>query len=193
VNALDDAAPRVLLFPGRNERVGIGTLDSDKNREEIGFPQELEQLVIVCDIERCLRRKFERIAARVEPPGQLRQKLLQCLLVADEIVIDELDDAAPSDAVEYVQLGQHLIIGLGPRNASVELDDVAEFASKRTAAGELNTYGEVVFELEQIESRNRALPDVNLKFGGLEYAVFRSVLDRRDEVPPPTATGIPRA
>src|SRR4029077_2350171 len=89
---------------------------------------------------------------------------------------------APPEAVECVQLGQHLIIGLGSRHTSVELDDVTEFAGERTAAGELHADREVIFELEQIEPRDRALADVDLKFGCLEYAVLRSAVDRRDEV-----------
>ena len=157
VNALGDAASRVLLFPRRNERIGIGAFDADKDREEIRLPQQIQQLVIVCEIDRCLGRELEGIAARLEPPCQLRQKLLQRLLVADEIVVDEVDMAAIAEAIERVQLGQHLIIGLGPRHTSVELDDVAEFAGERTAAGELHADREVMFEFEQIEPRDRAL------------------------------------
>src|SRR5262249_30372667 len=109
-------------------------------------------------------------------------KPLQRLFVADEIVVDEFDHATPSEAVEGVQLGQHLIIGLGPRHTSVELDDVAEFAGERTAAGELHADGEIIFELEQVEPRGRALASGDWKLARLESDASAPAMARRDEV-----------
>ena len=94
----------VLLFLGRNERAGVGAFDPDKDREEIRLPQQPKQLVIVCEIDRCLRRELERIAARLEPARQLGQKLLQCLLVADEIIVDEVDMAAIAEPANVIAI-----------------------------------------------------------------------------------------
>src|SRR5262245_58153886 len=118
VNALGDVASRVLLLPVGNERIGIRASDPDKDHEKIRLPQQVEQLVIVREIDRCLGREFERIGARLEPPCQVREKLLQRLLVADEIVVNELDHPAPPEAVKRVELGQHLLIALGDRKST---------------------------------------------------------------------------
>ncbi len=50
------------------------------------------------------------------------------LLVADEVVVDEIDVAAIAGAVQGLKFGQHLLVGLGARLAAVKLDDVAELA-----------------------------------------------------------------
>jgi len=68
----------------------------------------------------------------------VRQESLHCLLVADEIVVDKVEMTAISDTVERLEFGQHLLHGLDPRHAPIELDNVAELAGERTPARELN-------------------------------------------------------
>ena len=76
------------------------------------------------------------------------------LLVADEIVVDEVDMAAIAEVVERLQLGEDLIGGLGARHAAVQLDDVAELAGERAAARKLHADVEIVLELEQVVARH---------------------------------------
>src|SRR4029079_3629348 len=110
-----------------------------------------------------------------------RQEQLHRLLVADEIVVDEVDVPAIAELVAPVQLGQHLGFGLSARHAPVKLNDVAEFAGKWATARELNADVEVAIRLQQVEARDRALGYVGFEFLGLEHAPARSCLPGRDE------------
>src|SRR5918994_6304292 len=84
--------------------------------------------------------------------------------------------------MERIQLGQHLFVGLGARYATVQFDNIAELAGEGAAARELHAYAEIVFELQQIEPRDRALGDVNLELGGLEDTGARALVHGSDKV-----------
>src|SRR3974390_427791 len=75
-------------------------------------------------------------------------------LVADEIVVHEVHMASMPEAVEQLEFGDDLLRGLCPWTSAIELDDVAELAVERAAAGELNPNHEVVIELQQVETGN---------------------------------------
>src|SRR5438045_4654566 len=92
------------------------------------------------------------------------QELRQRLLVADKIVVDEVEMAAVTHLVERLELDEHLLDRLGPRHAPVELDDVAELAGERAAARILHTEIEIVLELEQVETWHRRRGDIGLEF-----------------------------
>src|SRR6516164_11191643 len=102
------------------------------------------------------------MAVRLGPGFHGAQDLLGLDLVADEIVVHEVHVAAMPEAVEHVEFGDDLLRGLCPWSSAVELDDVAELAVERTAAGELNSEHEVVLELQQVETGNRAPGHVRL-------------------------------
>src|SRR6516225_813092 len=119
-----------------------------------------KQLGVVCQIDRGLRREFERIASFLLPLLQRRKKPFERLLVADEIIVNEVDVAAVAETKQRVELGQHLLIGLSAGNAPVQLDDVAELAIERAAARELNADISVVVRLEKLKERNRSLRHV---------------------------------
>ncbi len=112
---------------------------------------------------------------------QIWQKSLHRLLVADEVVVDEVEMAAISHLVESVDLGQHLLHGLDPRRAPVELDDVAEFAGERAAAGKLHAEIGVILPLQQVEARDRRAGDVGGEFLGLEHPLAHPAIPRLDE------------
>src|SRR5256885_16716129 len=105
--------------------------------------------------DRAFGRNFEGMVVTLEPVAELWQKLLYGLLVADEVVVDEIDMAAIPEPVERVELGQHLRIRLGARHAAVEFDDVAEFAGEGAAARKLQANVEIVLELQEVETRDR--------------------------------------
>ena len=56
---------------------------------------------------------------------------------------------------QRVKLGEHLLIALRARNASVDLDDVAKLAGERTAARVLHRHATVSLEIYETKIRNR--------------------------------------
>jgi hypothetical protein len=174
-------APRVLLFAHRDQRRSIGTFDADEDSDEIGALHQHQKLGIVGEIERGFGGELERIIARFEPRCEFRQKRLDGLFVADEVVVDEVDMAAIAEAIERVELGKHLRVGLGARHPPVKLDDVAKLAGERAAARELHADVEIVVEFQQIEARDRRLGHVDLKFLRLELSFARARFPGFDE------------
>ena len=200
------------------QRFGIGAFDADEHADEIGLVHQPQQFGIVRQIDRRFGGELERIVVLFEPRSQMRKKGLHGLLVADQVVVHEVDMAAIAKLVEPVELGQHLRRRLGARHAAIELDDVAELAGERTAARELHADIEIIVELQQIEARDRRLGHVDREFGRLEDAFARARIPGGDEVVddgfglaenwklalanamgtevtpgPPIATGLPRA
>ncbi|MEY9897892.1 hypothetical protein ABIA44_002066 [Bradyrhizobium sp. USDA 329] len=152
-----------------------------KMPKKLRRPHQLQQLRIVGEVDRGFRGEFEGIAVRALPFGEPWQELPQRLLVADEIVVDEVEMAAVAHPIERLELDEHLLDRLGPRHAPVELDDVAEFAGEGTAPRILHTEIEIVFEPEQVETRHRRLGDVGLEFRRGEDAGPRAAFPGRDE------------
>ena len=65
--ALRDVAPRVLLLLHGDQRLVIGALDADEEREEIGVAHQRQQLVVVREVDRGLGGELERKAVRLLP------------------------------------------------------------------------------------------------------------------------------
>src|SRR6516162_1886636 len=182
VNALRNAATRVLLLAHRDQSSGIGTLDADKHTDEIGARHQLQQFRVVGEIDRCFRCELERKIARFQPPCQFWKERLDSFLVADEVVVHEVDMAAIAQAIEFIELCEHLGIGLGARYPPVELYDVAELAGKWTAARELYADMEIVVEFQEIEARDRRLGHIGLKFFRLELPLARARFPGLNEI-----------
>ena len=162
-NAVAQIAPGVLLLLHLHQRGGIGALDPDEDGEEIGISHHREKVEIVGQIDGGFGRKLERIAVTLLPGHEMRQEGFHGLLVADEIVVDEIDMAAIAPRVKAIELAQHLRNGLGAWHASVEFDDVAEFAGERAAARELHADMEVLVELQQVPAWARSGGHVGLE------------------------------
>jgi hypothetical protein len=153
MNAVGQHPPCILLLLHRHQRVAVRTLDADEHGEEIRFPHQRQQRVIVREVNRGLGREAERIAPRLLPSDQVRQESLHSLFVADEVVVDKIDPAAMPKLIKPVEFGQHLFPGLDPRLAPVEFDDVAELAVEGAATRELHADMDVIGALQQVETR----------------------------------------
>src|SRR5258707_13732201 len=84
--------------------------------------------------------------------------------------------------VERLQFGENLIVSLGARHATIQLDDIEELAGERAAARILHADEEIVIELDQIITRHRALRDVGLEFLGDEHTLAFAAFPGGDEV-----------
>ena len=79
------------------------------------------------------------------PLCQIGKQQPDVLFVADEIVIDDEECAAPIQIVQSIEFREHLLIAFCSWHASVNLDDVTELARERTAARILNRHRAVTF------------------------------------------------
>ena len=98
-----DTASRILLLAHRNEGRGVRALDADKNPDEVGPVQQHQEFVIVGEIERGFRRELERIVVRFQPLGEVGKEGLHGLLVADQVVVHEIDVAAITETIELIE------------------------------------------------------------------------------------------
>ena len=94
VYAVGDAAARILFLAHRVSVSVVRAFDADENGKKVGPLEHRQQLGIVGKIERSLGGEFERVIVLLDPLLEVRQKRLDRLLVADEIVVDEIDVAA---------------------------------------------------------------------------------------------------
>src|SRR5207247_7802238 len=106
----------------------------------------LQKHRVVSEIDRRLGGELEWVIVRALPRSELGQESLERLLVAYEIIIDEIDMTAVPEPVECIELGEHLLRHLGARHPSVKLYDVAELASEWTSARILHADIEIVIE-----------------------------------------------
>ena len=81
---------------------------------------------------------------------------------------------AVAERVQRVEFAQNLLDGLGAWYAAVELDDVAELAVERAAAGKLHADMEVLVEFEQVPARHRRGGDVGLEANALVGAAAQA-------------------
>ncbi len=174
VDAVGDAAARILLLAHLRQRLGIGTFDADEHADEIRLVHQPQQFIVVGEIERGLGGELERIIVLFEPLLEVGQERLHGLLVADQIVVDEIDMPAIAELIQPVEFRQHLRRRLGARHPAVQFDDVAELAGERTAARELHADIEIAVEFQQVEARDRRLAHIDLEFLGLEHALARA-------------------
>ena len=152
-----------------------------KTPTKLAAVHQHQELGVVGEIERGFGRELERIIVCFEPVCELWQERLHGFLVADEIVVDEVDIAAIAKPVELVEFREHLGVGFGAWHATVKLDDVAELAGKWAAARELHADVEIVVEFQEIEAGDRRLGHVDLKFLRLEQPLARARLPGFDE------------
>src|SRR5262245_24037672 len=104
------------------------------------------------------------------PFDEMRQESLHGLLVADQIVVDEVEMAAIAQGVERVEFRHYLLGRLRSRHAAIKFNNVAEFAGEWAAARKLHANEHIVLEIQKIESRDRACRDVGLELGCNEIA-----------------------
>jgi hypothetical protein len=92
------------------------------------------------------------------PSEQVRQHVLRSLAIADEIVVDEIDDwRMPFLLAHGIELGRNLGRRLEPWLPAVEVGNIAELAEIRTAARELQRQHQIVLQRDQIVGRNREI------------------------------------
>ena len=159
-----------------------GLLYAHEDADKIGCIEHRQKFGIVGEVDRGLSREFEGIVARFEPLREFRNECFERLLVADKIVVYEVDMAAVAELVKRVELREHLCVGFGAGHAPVKLDDIAELAGERTAARKLHADVEIVIELQQVEAGDRALGNVDLEFLRLKQPFARAPLPRFDEL-----------
>jgi len=129
-------------------------LDAAEDRDEPRLPHERQHPLVLGDVERRLAGEPQRIPVRALPFDQVGQELERRLLVADEVVVDEVDTGR-SSGHDLVELGQHLGRRLEPRILAIERGDVAELARVRAAARELDVSEEVPPDRRQVIGRHR--------------------------------------
>lgn len=83
------AFSEILELLGFAQRCFVRRLDADKDNTDIGIDHELHQLVIVGKIDRGFGKECHWIVVAFLPGHDVAQDLLDRLLVADEIVIDD--------------------------------------------------------------------------------------------------------
>ena len=111
------------------ERAQLGRLDAAEHRVETRLAHHRENVRALRDIERRLAGELDRIAAPLLPGDQMRQQLARRFLVADEIVVDEIDRAGDPGVEHRVEFGEDLLRRFEPGLAPVQRRDVAEFAA----------------------------------------------------------------
>ena len=83
----------VLELLGLAERLLVGALDADEGGDEVGLDHQLHQLGVVGQVDRGLGEEGQRIALPLLPGDHLAEHLLDRLLVADQVVVDDEDDS----------------------------------------------------------------------------------------------------
>ena len=163
---LEQGHPEVLVLGHEVERVGLRRLDPAEHRDEARLAHEREHALVRGDVQRRLAREAQRVAVAHLPLDQVRQEIERGLLVADEVVVHEVD-AGGAAGRDPVELGQHLLRRLEARVAPVERRDVAELARVRAPARELDVGDEVLADVDQVVGRRRELGE-RQPLGGLE-------------------------
>ena len=102
-------------------------------------------------------------------------------LVADEIVVHDIEVAAMADAKERIEFGEHLILGFGAWNVAVYFNDIEELAGERAAARELNAQIELLISFQQVVARDRRFGDVDLEIRRFEHAAPSSGIPGADK------------
>ena len=86
------------------------------------------------------------------PVDNAPQHNLDCLLVADQVVVDDERNFQPLRQ-KCFEFAEDLLARFQSWPAAERDDDVAELALKRTAAGKLNAAEQVMAHFEQIVAR----------------------------------------
>ena len=80
------------IFLGLAQRLPRRALDADEGRDEVGFDHQIHELRIVGQVDRRFREEGQRIAVALLPGDHVAEHLLDRLLVADQVVVDDEDD-----------------------------------------------------------------------------------------------------
>src|SRR6185295_2438514 len=115
-----DQVAAVLRLLRLLKALGDRCFNSQEYSVEAGTSHVAEQRVIVSEIHAGLGKQLKRIAVTFLPFGQLRQKLSHALLVTNEVVIHDEYRPTPANAPQRIELVQHLLIALSPRNPAVD-------------------------------------------------------------------------
>src|SRR5262249_3984674 len=113
-------------------------------------------------IDRCFGEENERAIVLFSPNREIARQAQSIFGIADEIVIDNEYTIAPSQLAQPVQLRNYLSGRFESRLASVDRNDVAEFALEGAPARELDRHRPVLLPAQQIESRNWAAGHIGL-------------------------------
>ena len=89
---------------------------------------------------------------------------------ADEVVVHKEDVASPAKIVQNLQFLQDLAGSLGAHPASQHEGDVAEFAVKRAAPGELQGHIQVAVQVNQVKAGRRGMLQVSMARRGDDFA-----------------------
>jgi hypothetical protein len=158
----------VLLLVRGEKGIRVGALDSHEHHVESGRAHRLEQLRHLSEVHARLGEQRKRIPSLPLPFPQTGKESKRVTLVADEVVVHEEQRASPAQVVEQLELAQHLLRVLRPRDPSVELGDVAELAVERAAPRELKRHRVVTAESEEVVAGKRSLRDGRLGELGID-------------------------
>ena len=82
---------------------GLGFFDPNEDREEATVAHEGGQFMIVRDIDRRLSRELKREVVCLLPGLEMRQERTNGFLVADQVVVNEIDMATKTERVQRVE------------------------------------------------------------------------------------------
>ncbi len=97
----------VLIFLGFAERVLTGALDPDERGDEVGLDHQVHQLGVVGQVDRGFGEETQFIVISFLPRDHVAKDLLDRLLVADQVVIDDEDEVHARLFYRF-ELGDHL-------------------------------------------------------------------------------------
>src|SRR6202048_1165022 len=112
--------------------------------------------LVLSHVERGFGAEAESVIVLVLIFLEEGEKLLSNRQVSNQIVIHE-EGIADLEAAQLVQFETHLLQALNARLANAHDDDVAELATKRATARELQRDVAVALELQEVEARRRGV------------------------------------
>src|SRR5256714_11202745 len=148
---VEHVAARVLPLLRLLEALDHGRLDAEEDAPEVRAPHQLKQPLVVGEVDARLREELEGPPVALLPGGEVWQQTLDVALVADEVVVNDEDRAAPARRAQRVEFREHLLVGLRARHTPVDFDDVAELATERAAARVLHAHRAVALRVREPE------------------------------------------
>ena len=131
-------------------------LDAQKRTVEPGLPHQVEQLVVFGEVDAGFGDESERTPVSLLPFRQMRQHKLDVFLVADEVVVDDEHRSPPTRLLQHIELRKHLLVALGSRYSTINLDDVAKLAVEWAPARVLDRHRAVASHVGKLEVRDRS-------------------------------------
>src|SRR3984957_14825483 len=136
------------------QNLRLRRLDPNEDREEAGLAHERENVDLLCDVQCRLAGELQRIAVPLLPIDQMRQQIARRFAVADEIVVDQINDRRMASlGHKGVEFGKKLFGRLESRLPPIQGRNVAEFAPIWAAAGELERSDEIARERHGVVAR----------------------------------------